>query len=65
MSPLRFNADKVHSQNFSFVLEKAGSVKYEDRPIPELKSPYDVLVNVKWTGICGTLSHLSDIIPTI
>lgn len=45
------------AQNLSFVLEKAGSVKYEDRPIPTLKSPYDVLVNVKFTGICGSDVH--------
>jgi len=44
-------------ENLSFVLEKAGSVKFEDRPIPELKSPYDVLVNVKYTGICGSDVH--------
>jgi D-xylulose reductase len=39
------------------VLEKANSVKFEDRPIPSLKSPYDVLVNVKYTGICGSDVH--------
>ena len=45
------------SQNLSFILEKAGSVKYEDRPVPTLKTPYDVLVNVKYTGICGSDVH--------
>ncbi|KAK5000862.1 hypothetical protein LTR66_000351 [Elasticomyces elasticus] len=44
-------------KNPSFVLEKAGSVYYEDRPVPELKSPYDVLINVKFTGICGSDVH--------
>jgi len=44
-------------KNLSFVLEKAGKVKFEDRPIPQLKSPYDVLVNVKMTGICGSDVH--------
>ncbi|EME46082.1 hypothetical protein DOTSEDRAFT_42656 [Dothistroma septosporum NZE10] len=44
-------------QNPSFVLEKAGSVRYEDRPIPKLTSPYDVLVNVRFTGICGSDVH--------
>lgn len=44
-------------ENLSFVLEKAGSVKFEDRPVPQLKSPYDVLVNVKYTGICGSDVH--------
>lgn len=41
----------------SFVLEKAGSVTFEDRPVPVLKSPYDVLINVKFTGICGSDVH--------
>jgi D-xylulose reductase len=44
-------------QNLSFVLEKPGSVKFEDRPIPKITSPYDVLVNVRWTGICGSDVH--------
>lgn len=44
-------------QNLSFVLEKAGSVKFEDRPVPQLKSPYDVIVNTKFTGICGSDVH--------
>ncbi|KAK0946104.1 hypothetical protein LTR29_002418 [Friedmanniomyces endolithicus] len=44
-------------QNLSFVLEKQGIVKFEDRPIPKLASPYDVLVNVKFTGICGSDVH--------
>ncbi|WPH05093.1 putative xylitol dehydrogenase [Acrodontium crateriforme] len=46
------NEDK----NLSFVLEKAGVVYFEDRPIPEL-GPQDVLVNVKFTGICGSDVH--------
>ncbi|KAI7664291.1 hypothetical protein KC319_g7523, partial [Hortaea werneckii] len=44
-------------QNLSFVLEKAGSVKFEDRPVPKLDSPYDVRVNVRFTGICGSDVH--------
>ncbi|GME23341.1 hypothetical protein K432DRAFT_413249 [Neofusicoccum parvum] len=43
--------------NLSFVLEKPGSVKYEDRPVPQLKSEHDVIVNVKYTGICGSDVH--------
>lgn len=38
-------------------MEKPNSVKFEDRPIPKLQSPYDVLVNVKYTGICGSDVH--------
>ncbi|KAK3069214.1 hypothetical protein LTR53_012616 [Teratosphaeriaceae sp. CCFEE 6253] len=44
-------------ENLSFVLEKQGSVKFEDRPIPALVSPHDVLVRVKFTGICGSDVH--------
>ncbi|KAF1926208.1 sorbitol dehydrogenase 2, partial [Didymella exigua CBS 183.55] len=45
------------SQNPSFVLKQKDEVVYEDRPIPELPSPYDVLVKPKWTGICGSDVH--------
>jgi hypothetical protein len=45
---------KHYKQNPSLVLEKLQSLKFQDRPIPELQSPYDVLVAVKFTGICGS-----------
>jgi D-xylulose reductase len=41
-------------QNLSFVLEGIHKVKFEDRPVPELKNPHDVIINVKYTGICGS-----------
>lgn len=44
-------------QNLSFVLEKQDHVKFEDRPIPTIQDPYDVIVNVKFTGICGSDVH--------
>lgn len=44
-------------KNPSFVLRKVDDLTYEDRPIPELSSPYDVLVQPKWTGICGSDVH--------
>lgn len=44
-------------QNPSFVLKQKDEVVYEDRPVPELPSPYDVLVKPKWTGICGSDVH--------
>lgn len=47
-------------QNLSFVLEGTHQVKFEDRPVPELKDSHDVLVNVRYTGICG-----SDVRPGI
>ena len=42
------------SQNPSFVLRKIGEVAFEDRPMPEIQDPYDVIVNIKYTGICGS-----------
>ncbi|KXS93318.1 hypothetical protein AC579_7162, partial [Pseudocercospora musae] len=48
---------EMGQENLSFVLDKAGSVRYEDRPVPKLKSSYDVIVNVKYTGICGSDVH--------
>ena len=41
-------------QNLSFILEGIHKVTFEDRPVPELKDPHDVLINVKYTGICGS-----------
>lgn len=41
-------------QNPSFVLERIDSVKFEDRPIPQLQDEHDVIVRVKFTGICGS-----------
>lgn len=39
------------------MLEKAGAVKFEDRPVPSVQDPNDVIVNVKFTGICGSDVH--------
>ncbi|KAL0072246.1 hypothetical protein AAF712_000006 [Marasmius tenuissimus] len=45
------------SNNPSFVLQSVENVAYEDRPIPSLSSEYDVIVEVKKTGICGSDVH--------
>ena len=45
------------AQNLSFVLEDKHKIKFEDRSIPELKDPHDVLVNPSFTGICGSDIH--------
>ncbi|OQD91032.1 hypothetical protein PENANT_c001G05579 [Penicillium antarcticum] len=48
----------MHStENLSFVLEKVQTVKFENRPITLLEDPHDVLVRVKFTGICGSEVH--------
>lgn len=45
------------AQNLSFVLEGIHKVKFEDRPIPQLRDAHDVLVDVRFTGICGSDVH--------
>ncbi|GAB7322241.1 hypothetical protein MBLNU13_g03237t1 [Cladosporium sp. NU13] len=45
------------AENLSFVLEKPYAVKFEDRPVPTVADPHDVIVNVKFTGICGSDVH--------
>ncbi|KAA8650695.1 NAD(P)-dependent alcohol dehydrogenase [Aspergillus tanneri] len=44
-------------KNPSFVLRAVGDVVIEDRPKPELQDPYDVIVYVAQTGICGSDVH--------
>lgn len=43
--------------NPSFVLNKINDVSFEDRPVPELKDPRYVKIQVKKTGICGSDVH--------
>ncbi|KAK5790527.1 hypothetical protein VI817_007814 [Penicillium citrinum] len=45
------------AKNLSFILEGIHQVKFEDRPIPQLKNEHDVLINVHYTGICGSDVH--------
>lgn len=53
-SPLEHDTSLTDMQNLSFVLQGIHKVKFEDRPVPELKNPHDVIINVKYTGICGS-----------
>ncbi|AEO69938.1 uncharacterized protein THITE_2120696 [Thermothielavioides terrestris NRRL 8126] len=45
------------ASNLSFVLNKPNDVTFEERPVPKLQSPHDVLVAVNYTGICGSDVH--------
>lgn len=47
-------------QNSSLLLYGPGQAKYEDRPIPEISEPDDVIVRVAYTGVCG-----SDVSPAV
>ncbi|KAL3425137.1 xylitol dehydrogenase [Phlyctema vagabunda] len=43
--------------NLSFVLNKQFDVSFEEKPVPELESPHDVLLAINYTGICGSDVH--------
>jgi D-xylulose reductase len=45
------------NKNLSFVLRAEKELALEERPIPSIKTPYDVLVQVNFTGICGSDVH--------
>jgi hypothetical protein len=44
----------LYVQNVSFILNEPYKTSFEDRPVPEIEDPYDVIVEVKHTGICGS-----------
>jgi D-xylulose reductase len=44
-------------QNNSFVLKGDKDVTFEDRPIPKIEDPYSVLLQINYTGICGSDIH--------
>ncbi|OAA62912.1 GroES-like protein [Niveomyces insectorum RCEF 264] len=46
--------------NLSFVLKRPHDVTFEQRPVPTVTSPHDVLVAVNYTGICGSDVHYWD-----
>lgn len=50
-------SSKTETKNNSFVLSAPNETTYEDRPIPEIKHPHDVLLQVNFTGICGSDIH--------
>ncbi|RAO66684.1 uncharacterized protein BHQ10_002696 [Talaromyces amestolkiae] len=47
----------IYNQNISFVLRGINDVAFENRPMPKIDDPYDVLLQVEMTGICGSDVH--------
>ncbi|KAK4144810.1 chaperonin 10-like protein [Dichotomopilus funicola] len=45
------------ASNLSFILNKPNDVTFEERPVPKLQHPHDVLVAINYTGICGSDVH--------
>ncbi|KAK9459718.1 chaperonin 10-like protein [Lipomyces oligophaga] len=44
-------------ENPSVLLYGPLKAKIEDRPVPEIRDPYDVVVRVAYTGVCGSDVH--------
>jgi D-arabinose 1-dehydrogenase-like Zn-dependent alcohol dehydrogenase len=51
---VQYNAKWIQEMNHSFVLRAVKDVAIEDRVAPKLKDPWDVIVQVVQTGICGS-----------
>ncbi|KAI0178581.1 GroES-like protein [Hypoxylon sp. FL1284] len=49
--------DPKSASNLSFILNKPHDVQFSDKPVPSLQGPYDVLVGINYTGICGSDVH--------
>ncbi|RSL54329.1 hypothetical protein CEP54_009938 [Fusarium duplospermum] len=43
--------------NLSCVLYGPGNVRFEDRPVPSLQDPHDVLIRISYVGVCGSDVH--------
>ncbi|HXV98135.1 MAG TPA: alcohol dehydrogenase catalytic domain-containing protein, partial [Anaerolineae bacterium] len=45
------------------IFKGQGRLEYEERPIPEIEQPTDVLVNIEACGICGTDLNILTVPP--
>ena len=41
-------------QNPSCLLYGPGDARFEDRPMPQLEDPYDVIIRIAYVGVCGS-----------
>jgi hypothetical protein len=51
--------------NPSIVLYGAKNAKMEDKPVPELLDPHDVLVRIAYVGVCGSDVSIPSILSPI
>jgi len=47
----------AEESNLSFILNKPYDVEFAQKPVPKIESPYDVLIAINYTGICGSDVH--------
>ncbi|KAL4821192.1 GroES-like protein [Aspergillus spinulosporus] len=43
--------------NLSCLLYGPGKVRFEDRPVPQIEDPNDVLIRIAYVGVCGSDVH--------
>jgi len=43
-----------YSKNPSVFLYGPGEAKYEDRDVPTLDDPHDVIIRINYVGVCGS-----------
>ncbi|KAK4497371.1 hypothetical protein PRZ48_011822 [Zasmidium cellare] len=55
--PLSNKKQTAETTHKAFVLNSIKNVEIKDHPVPQIKDPYDVLVHVSQTGICGSDVH--------
>lgn len=41
-------------QNPSCLLYGPGIARFEDRPIPSIEDPHDVIIRIAYVGVCGS-----------
>ncbi|KAF7553539.1 hypothetical protein G7Z17_g3542 [Cylindrodendrum hubeiense] len=44
-------------ENLSCLLSGAGKARFEDRPVPEITDPHDILIRIAYVGVCGSDVH--------
>ncbi|CAL5867239.1 uncharacterized protein PFLUO_LOCUS1454 [Penicillium psychrofluorescens] len=44
-------------QNPSCLLYGPGDARFEDRPVPEIEDPHDVIIRIAYVGVCGSDVH--------
>jgi len=52
----------TQSSNLSCLLYGPHDARFEDRQVPTIRDPYDVIIRIGYVGVCG--SDVSNYLPT-
>jgi D-xylulose reductase len=50
-------------QNPSCFLYGPGDARFEDRPMPTIDDPLDVIIRIEYVGVCGSDVRTTETIP--